>query len=152
MPLRRIGEWSYSSTFLDLGTRWRWVVSFTPMPLYPLRGVGLGAMEKRKIWHCREWNPGCQARCYTDWAIPTEREFILGARNSNILLEGFARSSSWYWRDFTLCISVELHSLKQKCSGGVCRRGFCFWRIVFGIDAREVRSGNWDMGAISAFA
>jgi hypothetical protein len=26
-----------SSTFLDLGTRWRWVVSLTPLPLY-LRG------------------------------------------------------------------------------------------------------------------
>jgi hypothetical protein len=25
----------YSPTHLDLGTRWRWVVSFTPLPLYP---------------------------------------------------------------------------------------------------------------------
>jgi hypothetical protein len=25
-----LGEWRYSSTHLDLGTRWRWVVSFTP--------------------------------------------------------------------------------------------------------------------------
>jgi hypothetical protein len=31
-----MGEWRYSSTILDLGTRWRLVVSFTPMPLYPL--------------------------------------------------------------------------------------------------------------------
>jgi hypothetical protein len=29
------GEWRYSSTILDLGTRWRWVVSFPPLPLYP---------------------------------------------------------------------------------------------------------------------
>jgi hypothetical protein len=28
------GEWRYSSTFLDLGTRWRWVVGFTPLPPY----------------------------------------------------------------------------------------------------------------------
>jgi hypothetical protein len=35
MPWRHMGEWRYSSTFLDLGTRWRWVVSFTPLPLYP---------------------------------------------------------------------------------------------------------------------
>jgi hypothetical protein len=27
--------WRYSSTILDLGTRWRWVVNFTPLPLYP---------------------------------------------------------------------------------------------------------------------
>jgi hypothetical protein len=30
-----MGEWRYSSTFLNLGTRWRWVVSFTPQLLYP---------------------------------------------------------------------------------------------------------------------
>jgi hypothetical protein len=32
-------EWSYSSTIFDLGTRWRWVVSFTPGRItsrYPL--------------------------------------------------------------------------------------------------------------------
>jgi hypothetical protein len=30
-----IVEWRYSSISLNLGTRWRWVVSFTPLPLYP---------------------------------------------------------------------------------------------------------------------
>jgi hypothetical protein len=30
-----MGEWRYSSTILDLGTRWMWVVSFTPRPLDP---------------------------------------------------------------------------------------------------------------------
>jgi hypothetical protein len=30
-------EWRYSSNFLDLGTRWRWMVSFTSLPLYPPR-------------------------------------------------------------------------------------------------------------------
>jgi hypothetical protein len=33
--MKTYGEWSYSSTSLDLGTRWRWVVSFTLLPLYP---------------------------------------------------------------------------------------------------------------------
>jgi hypothetical protein len=33
--MKTYGEWRYSSTFLDLDTRWRWVVSFTPLPLYP---------------------------------------------------------------------------------------------------------------------
>jgi hypothetical protein len=28
-PLRRVEEWRYSSTILNLDTRWRWVVSFT---------------------------------------------------------------------------------------------------------------------------
>jgi hypothetical protein len=34
-PWRYMGEWMYSSTILDSGTRWRWVVIFTPLPLYP---------------------------------------------------------------------------------------------------------------------
>jgi hypothetical protein len=53
----------YSSIFLNIGTRWREVVSFTPLPLYSwgkrprysldmglddLR-VGLHAVDKRKI-------------------------------------------------------------------------------------------------------
>jgi hypothetical protein len=32
-------EWRYSSIILDLGTRWRRMVSFTPLPLNP-RGKG----------------------------------------------------------------------------------------------------------------
>jgi len=27
--------WRCKSTHLNLGCRWRWVVSFTPLPLYP---------------------------------------------------------------------------------------------------------------------
>jgi hypothetical protein len=30
-------KWRYSYIFLDLGNRRRWVVSFTPLPLYPYR-------------------------------------------------------------------------------------------------------------------
>jgi hypothetical protein len=55
-----MGEWRYSSIILDLSTRWRWVVIFTPRPLY-LRGKsprhplhspndGLDAVEQRKIF------------------------------------------------------------------------------------------------------
>jgi hypothetical protein len=35
MPWRHVGQLMYSSTILNLGTRWRWVASFTPWPLYP---------------------------------------------------------------------------------------------------------------------
>jgi hypothetical protein len=31
-----MGEWRYNSTILDLSTRWRCVISYTPLPLYPL--------------------------------------------------------------------------------------------------------------------
>jgi hypothetical protein len=32
--------------FLDLGTSWRWVVSFTPLPLYPW-GKSPGTLDRR---------------------------------------------------------------------------------------------------------
>jgi hypothetical protein len=35
MPWRCIGEWRNSFINLDFGTWWGWVVSFTPLPLYP---------------------------------------------------------------------------------------------------------------------
>jgi hypothetical protein len=34
MPWRRMGEWMYRPTFSWLGTSWKWVISFTPRPLY----------------------------------------------------------------------------------------------------------------------
>jgi hypothetical protein len=48
-----MGEWRHSSTFLHLGTRWRWVVSFTPLPLYP--------------WGKSPWYP--LDRGLSDWVI-----------------------------------------------------------------------------------
>jgi hypothetical protein len=60
-------EWRYSSTILDLGTRCRQVVGFTPRPFYPLGKsplvpivvggwvgpkAGLGVMKKREIFVC----------------------------------------------------------------------------------------------------
>jgi hypothetical protein len=81
MPQRHMWdmwEWRYSSNFLDLGARWRPVFSFTPLSLYPLGKrpppgthwmgdwvdlrVRLGAMEKIKIFRCRESNMGHPAR------------------------------------------------------------------------------------------
>jgi hypothetical protein len=35
-PWRRMGEWRYNTIILDLGTRWKYVVSLTPRPLYLL--------------------------------------------------------------------------------------------------------------------
>jgi hypothetical protein len=71
LPWRRVGEWRYSSTLLDLLTRRRWVISSTPRPLYPAEkapnthwvgnwvgpGAGLDDVEKRNIsCICRESN------------------------------------------------------------------------------------------------
>jgi hypothetical protein len=36
VPMKTCEEWRYGSAILDYGTRWSWVISFTPRPLYPL--------------------------------------------------------------------------------------------------------------------
>jgi hypothetical protein len=85
-----LGSEGISPGILDLGTRRRWIVSFTPRPLYPgertsgtqwIGGLvgpraGLDTVVGRKIpSHSREsspWIPGPQrvASSYTDWATP----------------------------------------------------------------------------------
>jgi hypothetical protein len=45
-----MGEWRCSSTILDLGTRWRWVVSFTPWPFYPPRKEPLISIGQEAGW------------------------------------------------------------------------------------------------------
>jgi hypothetical protein len=76
-------EWRCSSTFLHLGIRWRWGVSFMPLPLYPslweaapnthCRGgwvhpsVSLYTVEEKEILHCLELNlghPACSQSVY----------------------------------------------------------------------------------------
>jgi hypothetical protein len=80
MPWRQVGKWRYSSTILDLGGRWRWVVSFTPrvaLPPWKVPGThwigvwlgpisGLDVTEKRNPWPCRESRPGLPARSLQD--------------------------------------------------------------------------------------
>jgi hypothetical protein len=83
VPWRHMGEWRYSSTILDLGVRWRWMVSSTPRPLFPgksppgthwiggwLRPTGsLDAMGKsKKFYPAGNRTPAVQpiAYCYPD--------------------------------------------------------------------------------------
>jgi hypothetical protein len=53
-----MGEWRYSSTIINLGTRWRLVVSFTPLPLYPLDRLDtrLDGSQSRSARHGEEKN------------------------------------------------------------------------------------------------
>jgi hypothetical protein len=76
--------------FLDLGTSWRWVVSFPPLPLYPRERapgthfIGGWADPRAGLDDMEQWKfftlPGLElpppmdvqpvASLYTDWAIP----------------------------------------------------------------------------------
>jgi hypothetical protein len=42
-----VGKWRYSTAILDLGTIWRWMVSFTPRPLYPRRKSPWYSLNRR---------------------------------------------------------------------------------------------------------
>jgi hypothetical protein len=67
VPWRRMGKMRYSYIILDLCTRWRWVVAFTLLPLYPRREIprypldrrlgGSQSRSGRRIFHCQESNP-----------------------------------------------------------------------------------------------
>jgi hypothetical protein len=59
-------EWRHSSTVLDFGTRWRGVVTFTALPLYPT--ADLDDMEKKNLVPPGNLIPAVQpvALCYTD--------------------------------------------------------------------------------------
>jgi hypothetical protein len=76
-----MGEWRYSSTILDLGIKWKWMVSFTPQPLYLRRKSArypLGRRpgnqsrsgrcgERKKYFSCLESNngyPACSPSLY----------------------------------------------------------------------------------------
>jgi hypothetical protein len=76
-PWRRVREWRYCSNILDLGSGWRWVVSFTPQLLYfrwnrlryPLdRRLSKPQSQSRRCGvekypcFCRESNSGRPAR------------------------------------------------------------------------------------------
>jgi hypothetical protein len=85
-----------SPTILDLDTRWRWVVSFMPRPLYPRGnrpwyplGRWLGRPQSRS-GRCREEKnllplPGIEPRLSSPhfFVIPTERTRHVGCRPSN---------------------------------------------------------------------
>jgi hypothetical protein len=57
--MKTYGEWRYSSTILDLGTRWRWVVSFTPLPLCPSTDCIGGLVSPRVGLDCGEDDKSC---------------------------------------------------------------------------------------------
>jgi hypothetical protein len=80
MPWRRMKEWKYISSILNLGVRWKWVVSFTTLPLYPRANrypcgwVGsrdnLEVMEERKIVSpYRELNPSSSVFKPVAWLL-----------------------------------------------------------------------------------
>jgi hypothetical protein len=61
-----MGEWRYSSTILDLCSRCRWVVSFTPLPPYPT-AIGPPVITKQEAGWALEpvWMLWRRDNCFT---------------------------------------------------------------------------------------
>jgi hypothetical protein len=119
MPWRNMGECGYSSTILNLGIRWRWAVSFTPRPLYPLYSLDRrldGPQTRSELWRvekilypCWESNPGHRARRYTDWAIPAHHQWWIGNYLKGNGRDLFQRIFRWvFWIDWGKPLYVPL--------------------------------------------
>jgi hypothetical protein len=95
-----MGEQRYSSSILDFGTRWRWVVSFTPRPLY--------SREKspRYILGRRLGEPQSSSGCYG------EEKNLVPRRKSNAGRP--ARSLSLYQQSYSNSHSCVYTGLKIK--------------------------------------
>jgi hypothetical protein len=111
-----MGEWRNSSTILDLGNGWRWVVSFMPLllylhgksPQYPLdRRLGRPQSQsghcggERKSCPCLDSNPGRPAHSL-QYLVQCE---VLTAVTTNSII---------FW-DMMPCSPVKVHLLLVPC-------------------------------------
>jgi hypothetical protein len=74
-----------TASLINVGARWRWVISFKPRPIYPRLGVedcvgsraGPDLLEKREIscprWYSNHWPSSPQLCHCNNYAIPTPR-------------------------------------------------------------------------------
>jgi hypothetical protein len=147
MSWRLTGEWRYSSTILDLGTRWRWVASFMPRPLYP-RGnsrrypldrwlfrpqgrPGPSGVEKKSPAPANNRTPILQAGAhrYTDWTTRPKTEIQV-----YFLLVGLPKAQFQLY----ICISHIPSLFREVTSSEILT--YCFINIanVYGPDDRGV--------------
>jgi hypothetical protein len=101
-----MGEWRYSSNFLDLSTRWRWVVGFTPRPFNP-RGKSPQYPLDRRLGGPQSRSGRCGgavASRYADWDTPTCRKATIQPRSGgNIQLTNCCAAYfifeilNWFW-------------------------------------------------------
>jgi hypothetical protein len=112
MPLRHVGDWRYSSAILDLGIRGRWVVSFTPLPLYPRGKIPRYPLDRRlsgpqsqsgrcgeeTILYCQESKSGRPARSPSLYRLSFSDSF--GVSNA---CEKRVTPLAWF------CVSVALY-------------------------------------------
>jgi hypothetical protein len=136
-----MGKWRYSFTILDLGTRCRRVVSFTPRPLFPrakspqyhLDRV-LGGPQSRSGRRGIDTNilplPGIEPRPSSPYpvAIPTELMNLHTMPNFSCL----TRPLKYQWSLLCNCFStcVPLHSTSTSISRHITAIHEAWWHFV----------------------
>jgi hypothetical protein len=150
-----MGEWRYRSTFSRPGTRWRWVVSFTPLPLYPSHPLtpypldgrfGLNDKEKLKLltllglelgllgrpprsqllYRLRYWG-FCEKHC-EDWKL-LRIYFAITC----VLFVGWVRERTVSTEQPPLVNEVSVNFCGQRVPRGRCY-GFPYCRILGFLD------------------
>jgi hypothetical protein len=89
MPKRHMREWRYSSTILDLGIRWRWVVSFMPWLFNPWKSCPPYPLDR--------WMGGSQSsygRCGDEKSLASA---TLGSHSEGVFRQHMQWSLVWPW-------------------------------------------------------
>jgi hypothetical protein len=143
-----MGEWKYSSTFHYLGSRWRCVVSYRALPLYPAERdprtdwigdwvgpiVGLDAV-KRKILHCRELKPEFSNYFlkFVLWLLLSDTS--VGIATSCCWIYGGGSISSIGKRFFSLLHGIQtgfgVHPGSYQRVSGTVSPGVWSWPLTF---------------------
>jgi hypothetical protein len=95
-PWRRVWVWRYRSTFLDLFTRCKWMVSFMLQPLHPL-DRRLGVPHRKSGWCSGEKN-----------LTPSGNQTPIVRRISYC-------SINWDVASMTECIQIKFVALRRIC-------------------------------------
>jgi hypothetical protein len=118
MSWRHMGEWRYNSTFLDIGTSWKWVVSFTPLPLHPRGKIPRYPLHRRLGGpYSRSWRCGEEKSLTMLGIEPGPSLYRLSYPDSDNVTGG------WIMRSFIICalhhkclVTIKSRRTKQACS------------------------------------
>jgi hypothetical protein len=95
-----LGEWSCSFTILEVATRWRWMVSFMPQPLYPR-----GDSPRHPLVRAIGWT---QEPIWTLWR--REKSFA-PARNQTLTVQPVATPSELSWHPWCWGCLVNMKAI-----------------------------------------
>jgi hypothetical protein len=90
-----LGSGVMAPRILDRGTRWRWVVSLTPRPLYP---------QGKNPWYPLDWRLGIPHSRSRNGGEEKNSQPLLGLEPPTIKPIAQDRTIKEQWRDFSVCL------------------------------------------------